>query len=284
MILRLFAAPGSHHALIAAAGQVKTASLMAERPPLPLSGQFAAAIDWWRDAGVDCDFADDATAWLASPEEAEAPAVPAVESRPAEPVRQRAPAVEATVRVDVDKSSWPGDLAAFREWWLTADVLDTGGSFPRVPPAGPAQARLMVVVNQPEEGDRERLLSGPDGALLQGFLRAAGLTPETVYTASLLPRHDVAPDWDAIRAAGLGELLAHHVGLVKPGRILFLGRNIPPLLGHDMTQGPAILRNINHEGTSIPAMGAGGLADMRRSARRRERFWRCWLDWTYGET
>ncbi|AKM07426.1 hypothetical protein AM2010_1353 [Pelagerythrobacter marensis] len=270
--------------MIAVAGQVKTATVMAERPPLPLSGQVAGAIDWWREAGLDCDFVDDATDWLAPPEEAEAPAAPAIDTRAAEPPRELVPSVEPARRVDVDKSSWPTDLAAFRDWWLATDALDTGGAFPRVPPAGPAKAGLMIVVNQPEEGDRDTLLSGPDGALLQGFMRAAQIAPETVYLASLLPRHDTAPDWDAIRAAGLGELLAHHIGLVAPGRILFLGRNIPPLLGHDMAQGPAILRNINHKDASIPAMGAGGLADMRRSARRRERFWRCWLDWTYGET
>lgn len=266
--------------MIAAAGQVKTTAEMAERPPPPLAEQLAAAFDWWRDAGVDCDFAEDATDWLAPPEdEAPKPAARPVAAAP-EPL---APRAEPSPKIDADRSMWPTDLAAFREWWLTADTLDQGGAYPRVPPLGPSQASLMIVVNQPEEGDRERLLSGPEGALLQGFLRATGTEPDTVYLASLLPRHDPAPDWATIRSAGFGELLAHHMGLVEPRRVLFLGRNIPPLLGHDMTQRPAILPEFNHEGRSIPAMGAGGLADMLRSAKRRERFWRCWLDWTYGD-
>lgn len=266
------------------AGQVKTAAEMADSPPRPLSAEFAAAIDWWREAGVDCDFAEDATDWLAPPEEPAGPAPPVAAKREAEPPRELAPAVKPPPRVDVDKAAWPGDLAAFRKWWLASDTLDQGGAYPRVAPRGEAGARLMIVVNQPEEGDRDQLLSGPEGGLLQGFLRAAGVPGEATYLASLLPRHDVAPDWDTIRSAGLGELLKHHVGLVAPERILVLGRNIPPLLGHDMAQGPAILPDFNHEGASIPAMTAGGLADMRRSARRRERFWRCWLDWTYGDT
>lgn len=263
--------------------QVKTATVIADRPAPPLADQLAAAFDWWREAGVDCDFAEDATDWLAPPEEAEAAPAPAPAANKKAPPRPLVPAAASAHKVDADKASWPTDLAAFREWWLTSATLDAGGACPRVPPAGPAGAALMIVVNQPEEGDAERLLAGPEGALLEGFLRAAGVEADGAYLASLLPRHDSAPDWPAIRASGLGDLLAHHIQLVAPKRILLLGRNIPPLLGHDMAQAPAILRNINHESLNIPAMGAGGLADMRRSARRRERFWRCWLDWTYGE-
>lgn len=259
--------------------------MIADRPAPSLSDELAAAFDWWREAGVDCDFAEDATDWLAPPEDAgPAPAPAPAPSRKDAAPRPLVPSAGPARAIGGDKAHWPTDLSAFREWWSTSDTLDGGGAFPRVPPAGPAKAALMIVVNQPEESDGERLLAGPEGALLQGFLRATGLDPETVYLASLLPRHDPAPDWPAIRASGFGELLAHHVALVAPERILFLGRNIPPLLGHDMAQGPAILRDFNHESLSIPAMGAGGLADMRRSARRRERFWRCWLDWTYGET
>ncbi|RXZ65957.1 hypothetical protein [Pelagerythrobacter rhizovicinus] len=254
---------------------------MAERPPPPLPDELAAAFDWWRDAGVDCDFAEDATDWLAPPDD-QPPAKPA-----AAPARTAtsplAPPDKPSHAIVASRAVWPTDLAAFREWWLTSDTLDHGGVFPRVAPVGQARRALMVVVNQPEEGDHERLLSGPEGALLHGFLRAAGVEPETVYLASLLPRHDPAPDWPSIRSAGFGDLLAHHIGLAEPQRILLLGRNIPPLLGHDMTQGPAILPEFNQQGRSIPAMGAGGLADMLRSAKRRERFWRCWLDWTYGK-
>lgn len=267
--------------MIAAAGQVKTAAEMAERPPPPLADQLAAAFDWWNAAGVDCDFADDATDWLAAPEKEAAPA--RKEASPPPPPARLAPQTQPAPAIGADKAAWPKELAAFREWWLASDTLDAGGAYPRVAPFGPAEAALMIVVNQPEEGDHERLLSGPEGALLQGFLRAAGIASEAVYLAALLPRHDPAPDWPAIRAAGFGELLAHHIGLVAPQRILFLGRNIPPLLGHNMAQGPAVFRDFNQDGRNMPAMGAGGVADMLRSARRRERFWRCWLDWTYGE-
>lgn len=270
--------------MIAAAGQVKTAAEMADRPPPSLADQLAAAFDWWREAGVDCDFAEDATDWLAPPVDPAAPPAQASAAAPAPaPAKPLAPRAEPLPKIDADRSAWPKELAAFRDWWLASDTLDQGGAFPRVAPSGPAEAALMIVVNQPEESDRERLLSGAEGALLDGFLRAAGTARDAVYLASLLPRHDPAPDWDAIRAAGFGELLAHHIGLAAPQRIVFLGRNIPPLLGHDMAQRPAILREFNHEGRSIPAMGAGGLADMLRSAKRRERFWRCWVDWTYGE-
>ena len=271
--------------MIAAAWQVKTAAEMADRAPPPLSEQFTAVVDWWRDAGVDCDFADDVTDWLAPAKMPETRGEVAAVPTPAPaPPRPLVPGAGPAHKVDADRSVWPTELGALRDWWTSSYALDAGGAYPRIPPMGPAQAKMMIVVNQPEASDGERLLGGPEGALLDGFLRAAGYDRDAVYLASLLPRHDPAPDWPAIREAGLGDLLAHHVGLVSPKRILFLGRNIPPLLGHDMAQGPAVLRDFNHDSLKIPAMGASGLADMLRSAKRRERFWRCWLDWTYGET
>ncbi|QYU70242.1 hypothetical protein J4558_09040 [Leptolyngbya sp. 15MV] len=48
--------------MIAAPGQVKTPGDVTDaREPLPQADDFAAALDWWREAGVDHDFADQAT-------------------------------------------------------------------------------------------------------------------------------------------------------------------------------------------------------------------------------
>ena len=126
--------------MIAAAWQVKTAAEMADRAPPPLSEQFTAVVDWWRDAGVDCDFADDATDWLAPPDEdAAKPAGATPAPVDLAPPRPLSPSVEPARRVDVDKSAWPTDLAAFREWWMASETLDAGGAYPRVAPAGPTR-------------------------------------------------------------------------------------------------------------------------------------------------
>lgn len=254
---------------------------------LPGEADFAAALDWWREAGLDCDFADDATDWLAKPDPA-GPAAPAAEApapapaaAPARSSAQPLPVENASpVRFGGEEAGWPTDLAAFHAWWMAEASLETGGTGPRIAPRGVAQADLMVIVAHPEEHDRETLLSGPEGALLGGFLRAAGIPPERAYLASLLPRFSAAPDWPALRQSGCGGLLAHHVALVQPARLLVLGRNIPPLLGHDTTQEGKTLRCFNHKGRSFPYVEGEGLAVLLRKAARRRDLWQSWLDGT----
>lgn len=256
---------------------------------LPSEEDFAAALDWWREAGVDCDFHDDLTEWLAAPvSEGPVQAPQPVDPEPAQsaPPARRAPPppVEnsSPVLFGGEEGGWPTDLSAFAQWWLEHPSLETGGSGPRVAPRGIAGAELMVIVAHPEEQDRDVLLSGPEGALLSGFLRAAGIAPDQAYLASLLPRFSAAPYWPQLAQNGCGAVLAHHIGLVAPKRILFLGRNIPPLLGHDMAQDGKTLRQFNHKGRSFPYVEGQGLARMLRSAALRRNLWHSWLDGTDG--
>ncbi|MCR2833671.1 hypothetical protein [Parerythrobacter lacustris] len=242
--------------------------------------EFEAALDWWRLAGVDTDFADDVTDWLATPEaEATAPApVPSA----TQPQRRALVPDKPRVAIGGERAGWPTDLSAFHRWWLESDTLDAGGSFPRIAPRGLAGAELMVVVPEPEEVDRETLMSGPEGKLLAGFLAAAGLGTNQTYLAAALPRHTPLPEWDRLKADGLGDLLAHHVALAAPNRIIAFGRNILPLLGHDTAQAAATLRVFNHDGVSVPLMAAPTLGELLRSAGRRKQLWQRWLDWTEG--
>jgi uracil-DNA glycosylase len=244
---------------------------MTRSPPSLLARDIAAALDWWREAGVDAAFADTPRAWLAEPaDEALAAeiAVPAAEPPP-EPER----------RIGGPRAAWPTELAGFGPWWLSEPTLDDGGLNPRVAPRGPAKAELMVLVAMPEAGDREALLSGPEGGLLKGFLRAAGLPSQGVYRASAIPRHISLPDWRELERQGVGKVLAHHVALVRPRRLLILGQNILPLCGHDPAQGAQNLRSFNHEGGRVPAMAEAGLDRLLGNPALRARWWRRWLDW-----
>lgn len=249
--------------------------------------EFAAAQAWWNDAGVDSDFDDVATDWLAEPEAstgqsladpAYAP-VPETKKTSSEP-RKAGPAKVELVQLGGERSAWPADLAGFQQWWLAEPSLDGGGSFPRLAPRGKAGAKLMIIVAEPEEQDNEQLLSGPLGKFLDNMLAAMGITAEEVYLAAALPRHIPMPDWEQLQAAGLGDLLHHHIALAAPDKICALSRNIWPLLGHDLAQGPANLPNFNHEGRSVPILGAEGLAELLRSPPRRKRFWQRWLAWS----
>lgn len=234
----------------------------------------AGAIAWWRDAGVDHAYADEPTIWLAEPEPEKTAAAP-----PVAPPRPAAPAARPVARIGGDRESWPQDLAAFHAWWLSEPSLDHGRTSDRVAPRGTAEARLMVLVEQPEAADSEVLLSGPDGTLLSAMLAAMGIAPGQAYIAAALPRHMPMPDMAALTAAGLGDVLTHHVALAAPQRILAFGSSILPLLGNHLTQCAQNLHELNHEGRTIPVLGSRPLDALVRG-RAKATLWQQWLDWT----
>lgn len=253
---------------------------MASETPPTLADELAAAIEWWREAGVDRSYRDTAEVWLAEPGEAAEPAVLAASAPTQKPSPADRPLVD---RLGGDPTAWPGDLDSFRHWWLTEPSLDQGGSFPRIAPRGERGADVMLLVPMPEEVDREALLSGAQGKMLGAMLAAMGIAPGEAYFAAVLPRHTPLPDWQQLAAAGLGKILSRHLELAAPKRLIAFGRLVPPLLGHDTAQGPATTPNFNHEATRVPVLAAPGLDRLLRSAATRASFWRRWLDWTDGE-
>lgn len=253
---------------------------MDHAPNSGLSRDIAAAFAWWTDAGVDHDYADDPADWLArpaaqgTPAEAGQPATLPVVARPA------ASLPPATLQPPpLAQADWPRDLDAFSRWWLEEPALDQGRLTGRVPPRGNRGARLMVVVEQPEAGDSETLLSGPQGRLLADMLAAMGIAPETSRIASVLVRHTPMPDWAGLAQAGFGDLLAHHIALAAPERLILLGSNILPLVGNNLTNFAENLPRFNHEGQSIPVFAARGLPALLERPRWKSGVWQGWLDW-----
>lgn len=249
----------------------------------PTRLSFAEAVSatrkWWIDSGVDLIFADAPQTWLDAPPEEEAipdgqqapPASPPVEARPPMP------------RLGGEPASWPRDLEGFADWWRSDHSFDTGGIGPRIGPRGPANPQLMILVPEPEPDDRDTLLSGPQGRLLENMLRAMGIAAQDVYLASALPRCTPMADWAGLADAGMREITLHHIGLVSPERLLVLGRNILPLTGNDPTKKSAILPEVNHEAPSPVIFTGWDLATLLTRAKARSTFWRGWLKWTEGE-
>jgi DNA polymerase len=259
------------------------------RPEPSLARELEAALAWWQAAGVDCDFADDATAWLA-----EAPLVPEKATgaarrqpgatgtaatserrapvRPASPPETRQPA-----KRNLLGESPPDDLAAFREWWLSAPGLDTAHGFPRIAPRGNAGAPLMVLVPYPEEGDRGALLEGPQGRLLTNILAAMGLAESEVYLASALPCHTPMADLAGLAAGGMDAVTTHHIAVVAPQRLLVFGTGLAPMLAPGGDNG---LREINHTGGKLPVMLSETLDTLLDMPRLKARFWRRWMEWS----
>lgn len=249
------------------------------------AGDFAAAIAWWRGAGVDHAFSDESSTWLADPaaEVTQPPAQPQFE--PPKP-----PPPPPVARIGGAPDALPTDLAAFTQWWLSEPSLDGGQTAGRIAPRvatdptrpndDARRPEVMVVVDHPEADDTDRLLSGAQGRMLDAILTALGIAPDQAYIASALPRHTPMPDWPALQAAGLGEILCHHVNLAAPRRLLVFGAHISSLLGHDPTKSTEPLRQFNQEGASIPALVAPGLGALMARPRGKARLWQDLLDWS----
>lgn len=243
-------------------------------------------MEWWREAGVEHDFNDDVTAWLGSVEEAPAP-VALKASQPSPSPATKAPAQpnetprNAQVeRVDFFRQGKPQSLEAFREFWLNAPGLDVIGPRGRVAPRGVSGASVMVLVVDPEEGDAERLLSGPQGALLDRILAAMGVTGEEAYIASALPRNTPMADTQALAAGGMDTVLHHHIALAAPKRLIAFGAGLAPLLGQNVSRGDTGLPEGNQNSQRPPVFTSEGLDSLRDMPRLKARFWRRWMEWS----
>ncbi|WP_226636162.1 uracil-DNA glycosylase family protein [Novosphingobium profundi] len=234
------------------------------------------ALDWWRLAGVDCDYVDDPQDWLAPPEE-ELPPPSEWSIARAENEAKAAAAPENARRIDTE--ALPATLEAFTPWWKAEPLLAPGALETRIAPVGKAGAEVMVIVEAPEREDREGLLTGPQGQLLDAILASVGISREDAYLTSALPRAMPAPDWAEARALGLGDVLMHHIGLVGPKRLFVLGGNVPALLGHESPQRAAVSRKFNHQGTSIPLLASWGLDSLLNRPRTKPVLWKAMLDW-----
>lgn len=265
--------------MIAAPRQVKTRS-MDYGAKSGLAQQLAAALDWWRDAGVDGDLRDEAQGWIAL-SEPEAPAAESASASPRTPRQPRAKA-EPVIAAPIDRSGWPADLESFAAWWSREPWLDGGQVNTRILPRGAQGAELMIVVPEPEAEDSERLLSGPQGRLLDAMLAAMGIAPGAVYLASALPRHTPHADWAALGRAGMGEVLRHHAALVAPRRMIVLGANVLPLLSTDPPNKLDVLPKFHHVGGSVPLLVQRELAILLERPRWKAAVWQDWLAWNSG--
>jgi DNA polymerase len=183
-----------------------------------------------------------------------------------------------------DRERWPATLEDFAGWWLTEPTLDDAPAARRVAPAGPKQAPLMVLVDRPDEGDDAQLLAGRMGKLLDAFLGAAGLSRDRIYLASALPSRVAVPDWQTIAARGLGAVLAHHIALAAPQRLLVFGRaGSSTLLGHDPAHKDANSPFFNHDGLNLAVLTAYDLETLLAKPALKARLWHSWLEWTGTE-
>lgn len=243
-----------------------------------LNAALTAALDWWRDAGIDHAFVDDPQDWLAAARAAPEPAPMA----PMKPLRElAAERADSPAVVSVGpREGWPQNLADFPAWWMAEPALAPAG-LPRAAPAGPQGAPLMVLVPMPAADDQQGLMTGKAGKLLDAMFTAMGIDRAQTYLASALPAHVPMADWGLLKQAGIGEVLLHHIALAAPQRLLILGpTGISALLGNDPPNLAQSLRGINQERGLIAAMSAWDLDAMLSRPALKAGLWARWLEWT----
>ena len=240
-----------------------------------------AAFAWWRDAGVDCDFADDPQSWLVRDEPDET-----AEQKPKarKVAAQTQSALERTLSrgtgatsIGGSRDAYPADLDDFASWWKSEPSLSDAPTSARVAPTGPTGAPCMFMVGEPMANNALLTDSCLDFAM--SMARAMGLNWETIYRTSVLPASVPVPDWDDLAANGLAAVTAHHLALAQPERVIVFGRALAPIFEITQQSARAPSKIIVGE-RPVPILFAPTLGELARTAPRRKTFWTRWLDWT----
>ena len=205
---------------------------------------------WWSLAGVELDYADQPSALLA--DEPVRPAQPAAAPRVAtEPVPA---ATETPVRNEPLPSDHDGFMA-----WLAGDqgLLEASWSKQRVLPRGALTPEVMLVCGLPEKnGNGEARLFNPDNQkLLDKMLLAIGCDSEQSYIASIAVAVPADGRIDEQHWPSLKSRLFHHVGLVRPKRIICFGDLAARIIfGEDMLTARKNKQFINHDSSQTEAI------------------------------
>ena len=163
----------------------------------------ASTLDWWREAGVDVEIADAPRDWLAAP------------TQPG----------DAAMVAEAAPAQLPMTLAAFATWRTGDDAPERAWGAPLVPPTGPADAALTVLIEMPEREDAAegRLLGGKCGQLFDRMLAAIGLDRDQVHIASIAAARPVSGRIPREAVAPLTAITRRYVELVQPRALLLLG-------------------------------------------------------------
>ena len=200
----------------------------------------ASLIGWWLDAGVDAAIMEEPRNWL--------------KPSPSQPDGTDKASSPSVVSPSQGPTPRPESLDAFHEWLReTSDLPLFRAGAARALPHGPAEAEVMLIAGVPEREDiaEGRPMGGQAWALAVKMLAAIGFSAEQGYVASLscFPATGARlGEGDAERCA---ETMRHHIGLVRPKRLLLLGEGpAKALTGHSLVQA----RGRIHRVADVPAV------------------------------
>jgi len=201
---------------------------------------------WWELAGVDSavrESTSDLLAQDAVDTSPNAPVVAAAEKKQAEP-----PATPNII--------WPNDIATLREMVVGGAPLPGYAYGPvRFPPVGPVSCEVMIISDLPDILPTPETSTSLNAALLHRMLAAIGIDTALCYCtwlATSMPSTAEVPENDL---PALAAFMLHQIQLIRPKSLVILGSAAcKALLGEELMNARAELRNVNHNGLNITTL------------------------------
>ena len=205
----------------------------------------ASTIGWWAEAGLDTLADEQPRDWLAPP------------AKPAPPP-QAAPTPPTTTAL-------PDRLDALHTLLATGDyVPQPAPPSRRIAPSGTPGSDLMIVADMPDADDSATLFTGETARLFDAMLAAMGLDRARIYCAPFSPARSagrIAPE----QGEALAALMRRHVSLAAPKALIVFGDEPARwLIGPDALQNRGGLREVNHDGGTVPAIATFHPRHLRR--------------------
>ena len=201
---------------------------------------------WWELAGVDSAVRESTVDLLAQD---------AVDTSP------NASVVAAAEKKQVDAPAtpnilWPNDIAALRQMVVSGAALPGNAYGPvRFPSVGPVSCEVMVISDLPDILPAPETMKSLNAALLHRMLAAIGIDTALCYCTSLatsMPSTAEVPENDL---PALAALMLHQIQLIRPKSLVILGSAAcKALLGEELMNARAELRNVNHDGLNITTL------------------------------
>jgi uracil-DNA glycosylase family 4 len=206
--------------------------------------------NWWSLAGVELDYADQPSALLAPPVERQ----PAASPLPASVTK---PAPEETA-APVPDEPLPSTHGEFLEWLAHSNqLIEAKWSKQRVAPQGVLEPEIMTISALPEKnrhGDVQ-LFNSDNLKLLNNMLAAIGCDSQKSYSATIAISLPVDGRIDEQHWEALKTRLFHHIGLVRPKRIICFGDLAAKILfGEDLLSARKNKQFINHGSSKTEAI------------------------------
>lgn len=181
----------------------------------------AGLLGWWLEAGVDLAIAEEPRNWLRKAPAGHSGGEEARSAETVPPSPLDSPAAAPASTLERGET-----LEAFHAWLRHASDLPLfrSGSA-RALPHGPEQAEIMLITDLPSRdcAGEGKPIGGEAWDLAVRMLGAIGFKPEQAYVASLSCFPSPANRIDERELARCSEDMRHHIGLVKPKRLLLLG-------------------------------------------------------------